>query len=173
MRRRRGDQRKKKKRRLVKRLECRGFRRTPKLLQLRTKAMISQRKTYSRNACLWQFSGACLRIDRKKAVGQPSRAAVTAPDSSVPTRRRDFILLYSRYSFCALQRLLSEFHASFSRNDGNLLEALHSGLLSAVADIVEAAPRSVCDRDEPVGVNGRVEAQPPPITWEEVRITPA
>jgi len=89
--------------------------------------------------------------------------------SKIEKLRHPFILLYPRTSPCTLQRLLSEFHAIFSRNDGNLLEALHPGLLSAVADIVQAAPRDVRGRDESDGVGGGGEAQLPPIAWEEVQ----
>eukprot|EP00903_Cladosiphon_okamuranus_P011996 g11265.t1 len=64
--------------------------------------------------------------------------------------------------------LLGELHASFSRNDGNFLEALHPGLLSALADIVEATPKDGEPKDEPGTSSRRVELNSPPITWEEV-----
>lgn len=67
--------------------------------------------------------------------------------------------------------LLSELHTSFSRNDGNLLEALHPGLLSAVADVVEATPKDAQAQNEPDVSKRPVEAHAPPITWEEVRQT--
>lgn len=67
------------------------------------------------------------------------------------------------------QLLLGELNASFSRNDGNFLEALYPCLLSAVADIAEAIPKDGQSQDEPGTSSRRVELCSPPITWEEVR----
>lgn len=67
------------------------------------------------------------------------------------------------------QLLLSELHTSFSHNDGHVLEALHPGLLSAVAEIVEASPKDGHAQDVLDKSGGRIERRSPPITWEEVR----
>lgn len=70
------------------------------------------------------------------------------------------------------QLLLGELHASFSRNDGNFLEALHPGLLSAVADVAEAAPKDDRSQGEAgTSSSRRGELKSPPVTWEEVRAT--
>lgn len=67
------------------------------------------------------------------------------------------------------QLLLGELHRIVSVNDGNFLEALHPGLLSAVADIVETVPKDGHAAQDGAGVPARrVGSYSPPVTWEEV-----
>lgn len=77
-----------------------------------------------------------------------------------------------RIPILSTQLLLSELHATFSRNDGGCLEALYPHLLSAVADIAHVNRRN--DSAEEFARRTREEEAQvvgPPITWEEVRST--
>ncbi|CAM9188256.1 unnamed protein product, partial [Ectocarpus sp. 12 AP-2014] len=66
------------------------------------------------------------------------------------------------------EALLSELHARFSRNDGNLLEAVYPDLLSAVADLVPGSSPDGAAQDELRKTLGPEQNHATPITWEEI-----